>query len=220
MATSDSQRGAQESHEVVTDRTRAWWTTVLAGQVEQAHPVFGTHISAKVEDGVLEVTGTVPSAADEQEVRHEVERLRGKGVRDIRIELSVEPESSDEKGLLVQQLVAMFESDEQAGFARGYLESHAHVDPGSMTVIGGEAGQARRLLPEPYWEDAQRALEAGRSLLVVTVDETEAFRARELLDEETSSLETIVLPPEPRGKQPLADFSTPPQRATAQGASQ
>jgi hypothetical protein len=29
------------------------------------------------------------------------------------------------------------------------------------------------------------------------VDETEAFKAREVLDEDTRTLETLVLPPEP-----------------------
>jgi len=45
--------------------------------------------------------------------------------------------------------------------------------------------------------ELDRALDAGRSVIAVAVDETEAFRARELLDEETRSLETLVLPPEP-----------------------
>lgn len=191
--------GEQQSLEIFHDRTRAWWTSVLAGQIEQTHPVH-TNIKAKLEGGTLIVTGTVPSEDDRDEIEREVEHLRGNGVSEIRDELTVEPEVVDEKGLLVQTLLAMFESEEQAGFAEGFLEGHANIEPDRMQVIAPEGDSVpvatHESLPEEYWQDAERALEAGRTLLIVTVDETEAFKTRELLDEETRSLETIVLPPE------------------------
>jgi hypothetical protein len=128
--------------------------------------------------------------------------LRGNGFKSLRDELEVEPEVEAEPGLLVQTLLSLFENEEQAGFAEGYLEGHAHVHPEAMKVTAPEGDgpareEVRAMLPESYWDDAERALEAGRSLLIVTVDEPQAFKARELLDEETRSLETIVLPPEP-----------------------
>jgi hypothetical protein len=193
--------GEQESTEVLRDRVRAWWTTVLAGQIEGAHPVHGTNISARLDGTALVVSGTVPSEEDRREIESEVEHLRGNGVDSVRNELSVEPESRAEPGLLVQTLMSVFENEEQAGFAEGYLEGHAHVKPEAMKVVAPPSEGSRRdavrvTLPRTYWEDAEKALDAGRSLLIVTVDETEAFKARELLDEETRSLETVVLPPE------------------------
>jgi len=194
--------GEQRSLEVLDDRTRAWWTSVLAGQMGEAHPVHGTDISAHLDGDVLVVTGKVPSEADREEIAHEVEHLRGHGVAGVRIELEVKPANSGDKGLLEQTLIGVFEDEAQAGFAEGYLEGHAHVRPEAMRVFTPAVAdrQNERVhdrLPEQYWRDADRALESGRSLLIVTVDETEAFQVRELLDEETHSLETIVLPPQP-----------------------
>jgi hypothetical protein len=194
--------GEQQSTEVLHDRVRAWWTSVLAGQLDQAHPIHGTKVSAKLEGDALIVSGSVPSDEDRKEIEREVEHLRGNGFKRLRNELEVEPEVEAEPGLLVQTLLSVFENEEQAGFAEGYLEGHAHVQPEAMKVIAPEGDgsareEVRAMLPESYWEDADRALEAGRSLLVVTVDEPQAFKARELLDEETRSLETIALPPEP-----------------------
>ncbi len=191
-----------ESREVLATRIRAWWLTVLAGQVTDSHPVQGADLKARMEGNTLVLSGTVSSEADRQEIEAEVAHLGDQGVSEVRNELQVAPDEPDQKGLLVQTLMATFETAEQAGFAEGYLEGHAHIRPGVMQVIGPETGDAalaavHALLPHGYWEDAEAALAAGRSLLAVTVDETEAFRARELLDEETQSLETMALPPEP-----------------------
>ncbi|GEM_PF-2285182 len=194
--------GEQESFEILRDRVRAWWTQVLAGQVDQAHPVQGSNLKARIDGSTLVISGTVPSEADRREIESEVEHLRGNGVDNVRDELQIEPRGDEEPGLLVQTLIGAFDTAEQAGFAEGYLQGHAHVDPQRMLVVAADAGDEARValrsvLPEAYQEKAEQALAAGRSVLVVTVDETEAFQARELLDEETRSLETIVLPPEP-----------------------
>lgn len=122
--------------------------------------------------------------------------------------MKVEPRGDEQAGLLVQTLIGAFETAEQAGFAEGYLQGHAHVDPRRMLVVAADADEEARtalrsVLPDAYQKQAERALAAGRSVLVVTVDETEAFQARELLDEETRSLETIVLPPEPAERSPM-----------------
>ncbi|MHB8577538.1 MAG: BON domain-containing protein [Dehalococcoidia bacterium] len=201
MPSSGSLRGEQESFEVDKDRTRAWWTTVLAGQVDQSYPVMGADIKAHVDGETLVISGTVPAQDDKDDIEREVEHLKGNGVKDIRNEIEVKATTTDKKGLLVQTLVSVFENDEQAGFARGYLEGHAHVNPEGMRIVGpANAGRdhatVHGMLPEANWQDAEKALDDGRTLLIVTVDETEVFSARELLDEETPSLETTVLPPE------------------------
>ena len=73
--------GEQASLEVVRDRTKAWWTAAIAGQLEQSHPVYGTDISASVEDGVLVVKGVVPSDQDRHDVEQEIQQLKGSGVQ-------------------------------------------------------------------------------------------------------------------------------------------
>ncbi|HLZ71691.1 MAG TPA: hypothetical protein VKV26_17450 [Dehalococcoidia bacterium] len=194
--------GEQESREVLRERVRAWWTQVLAGQVDHDHPIQGSNVKARLDGNTLVISGSVPAEADRQEIEAEVEHLRGNDVNEVRDELKVEPRGDERPDLLVQTLLGAFETAEQAGFAEGYLQGHAHVDPRRMLVLAAEAADDQRaalaaVLPEAYLGHAERALAAGRSLLIVTVDETQAFQARELLDEETRSLETIVLPPEP-----------------------
>ena len=93
----------------------------------------------------------------------------------------------------------MFESPDAAAFAQSYLTEHVHVHPERLAVFDASAPDAAARiaasLPAAYHDDAQQALAAGRSVLIVTVDETEAFKTRELLDEETRSLKTVVVPP-------------------------
>jgi hypothetical protein len=193
--------GEEESLEILRDRTRAWWLSVIAGQTEDSHPIHGTSVKTEVHDGVLTLSGSVRSEEDHREIVTEAEHLRAKGIVKVVDRLEIVPESGGDQGLLVQTLIGIFENTEQAGFAEGYLEGHAHITPDVMKVLAPDADEAQSvlsaLLPMAWVDDAGEALRAGRSLLLVTVDETEAFRTRELLDEETRSLRTLVLPPEP-----------------------
>jgi hypothetical protein len=45
--------------------------------------------------------------------------------------------------------------------------------------------------------DVRKAFDSGRAVLVLRVDETSAFRVRELLAQETRSLWTVATPPTP-----------------------
>ena len=196
--------GEQQSLEILEDRTQAWWMSVLAGQVAGSHPVHGTDIKATVDGDILTLSGRVPSEEDRRLVEAEVAHLKGQNFSAVHNELEVIPENEDEKGLLVQSIIAIFETEAQAGFAEGYLEGHIHVRPELMHVIAPQSSDAgyeslRAMVPEAYWNEAKEALEGQRALLIVTVDETEAFKTRELLEEETKSLRTLVLPPEPAG---------------------
>lgn len=204
MADEQSTHGGDESLDVLPDNTRAWWTSVLSGQVDAPHPVHGTNLKTRLEGETLIVSGTVATEEDRDEIAAETEHLKGHGISTVRNELEVVPEVTDESGLLVQTLVGIFENAERAGFAKGYLEGHVHGGPQLMKVItpdnaGDGRAELRALLPEAFWDDAEKALDDGHALLVLTVDETEAFKARELLDEDTRSLQTLLLPPEAAG---------------------
>jgi hypothetical protein len=201
MAEDEKTHGTDESLDMLPDSTRAWWTSVLAGQADGSHPVHGANLKTRLEAETLIVSGTVPTEQDRNEIAAETEHLKGHGISTVRNELEVLPEVTDEAGLLTQTLVGIFENAELADFAKGYLEGHAHVRQQLMKLIAPDDGADGRtelhvLLPEAFWEDADKALDEGHALLIVTVDETEAFKARELLDEDTRSLQTLVLPPE------------------------
>jgi len=199
MSTDEPEDTEQPPWETLHDRTRAWWNTVLVGQLDGSHPMYGTRLNAALQGDTLVITGTVPTAQDRSDIEAEVAHLQGKGFTTLENDLVVSGGSADHAGLLTQTLFAVFESGEAAAFAQSYLIEHVHVHPEQLVVFEASAPDAAQriaaYLPEATREDGQRALDAGRSLLIVTVDETEAFTTRELLDEETRSLETVVLPP-------------------------
>ena len=204
MAQDEKTHGADETLDVLPDSTRAWWTSVLTGQVDASHPIHGTKLKTRLEGDTLIVSGTVATEEDREEIAAETEHLKGHGIATVRDELEVVPEVTDESDLLVQTLVGIFENAELAGFAESYLEGHVHVRQQLLKVIapvGAADGRSefRALLPEAFWEDAEKALDEGHALLIVTVDETEAFKTREVLEEETRSLRTLILPPEAAG---------------------
>ncbi len=189
------------AEDVLRDQVRAWWVSVLAGQVDQSHPTY-SDLSATIEGDTLVLRGEVPTEADRGEVEHEVEHLLGQGVDAVRNELVVKPDpkAEEKQGLLSQTFVAAYDGPAAAQFASHYLEEHLQGQSAAIRVItpDDDGGQAlAQLLPEEHREDARRLLRDGRSLVVVTVDETSAFAARELLDEDTRSLQTLVLPPRP-----------------------
>jgi hypothetical protein len=220
--------GENASLKMIGERVGAWWTSVIAGQADQSHPIQGTKIAAKIEGDTLVVRGKVPTQADLEEIRAEVEHLAGHGVAHVRVEVAVEEEGTQQKGLLRQTLVGAFETEELAGFAAGYLEGHAHVAREAMLIVEADGNDAPKdraaldYLGPPYADQVRATLDAGRSVLIVSVDEVDAFRVRELLDEETRSLETLVLPPQPASpERPRPnDDGAPADRPNARAAQQ
>ena len=192
----------EKSLQIVQARVQSWWLAVIANQAEEDHPIYGNKVKAHLDGQTLIITGTVPSGDDRDALQAEAETAALAAGATIRNEVEVEPDETGETGLLQQTLIGLFETDQQAAFARGYLEAHEMADPSRMVAISPEAVPDWRVklqsaLPVEYQEDVARALGEGRSVLIVTVDEISAFRLRQLLEEETQSLETVVLPPEP-----------------------
>jgi hypothetical protein len=200
--TDEQATGAAEgSLDVLPDSIRAWWTEVLAGQADASHPVHGGNLKTRLEGETLIISGTVATEEDRNGIAAETAHLKGHGISAVRNELEILPDVTDERDLLIQTLVGIFENGEHAAFARDYLVSHPHVHPRLIQAIDSEGGgdgraQLRSLLPEAFWDEAEKALEHGNALLILSVDETEAFTARELLADETRSLQTLILPPE------------------------
>jgi hypothetical protein len=100
-------------------------------------------------------------------------------------------------GILEQTLISAFPSRDAAEFARDFVIRHSRVVPKLSEIIDpSQAGKLRALMPDDFVPDARRALDGGHALLILTVDETEAFRVRELLDEDTRSEWTMGAPPQ------------------------
>jgi hypothetical protein len=184
-----------EAFDPLQARTEAWWAGLIAGQADQPHPVHGPGLEARLKDGVLTLKGTVAQPADIDVLLAQARRFEGRYITKIDNQLSV-AENGDKPGRLVQTLISTYESPEQARFAAEFLRGHLHDALVGLHLV--EPGQSvSELLPEDYWIEAEEALDEGRPLLVYTVDETAAFAARQLVEEETRSLSTFALPPQP-----------------------
>jgi hypothetical protein len=184
-----------EAFDPLQARTEAWWAGLIAGQADQPHPVHGPDLEARLTDGVLTLKGTVAQPADIDVLLAQARRFEGRYITKIDNQLSV-AENGEKPGRLVQTLISTYESPEQARFAAEFLRDHLHDALVGLHLV--EPGQSvSELLPEDYWMEAEEALDEGRTLLVYTVDETAAFAARQLVEEETRSLSTFALPPQP-----------------------
>ena len=168
----------------------------MAGAADRPHPEFGDKISARLHRGLLQLSGEVSSAKDRRDLIEEAALLVGSGVDDVDARRLRVVRREDRPGVLDQRLLSAYRNRKLAEFARDFLSEHRHEEPRSIKIIDpehpGQAGLAGDFEPE-----VRRALEAGQAVLMLRVDETDAFELRELLDEETRSLWTIAMPPEP-----------------------
>lgn len=190
-----------ETGNTLRDRTRSWWIALLTGQVQTAHPLYGPDVKAQIKGQTLTISGKVPARASRRALMAEAEVCRSHGIKTIRDRLRVVAPNSGRPGLLTQTMLAVFTNEEQARFAEDYLKGYLIETPGLAVVIGAtDPESARRvlhaILPRSYWPDFEKQLAERLALLAVSVDETEAFSVYTLL-EESRSLRTIVLPPEP-----------------------
>jgi hypothetical protein len=194
-----------EPADIRQERARAWWIALLAGQPDQPHPRYGHDLRASIVNGILTLKGILPTRADRARILAEARGFRKQGISEVRDEIEVSA-AEEQEGVLSQTMIGVFESEEQARFAMKYLESHYKppARPPRCRVLGPETQPAelRKVLPGDHVEEARQQLTEGHTLLVVTVDETDAFKARQFLDEETRSLRTIVLPPRPASPPP------------------
>ena len=207
--TQPSEQSERQARNVVRERVHAWWAAALVGQTDEAHPARGTDVHARVRGDTLVITGKAVSAGERREIEREAERLKGHGIARVRNELVVVPETTDRRGLLVQTLIGFYDDTEQAGFAAGYLEGHALIQAPILAMFEGDDVEEglealHAIVPHTYWQESEEALRTGQTLLVVMVDEVDAFKSRALLEEETRSVRLLVLPPEPTHAATLA----------------
>ena len=171
-----------------------WWDDVLTGQVAARHPLYGDDLKVKLTDGRLVLWGRVPTRRDRDQLVREARERIGRGLHQYDVsKLKVRPRG-EKAGLLAQTLVAAFEHGDTADFALKFFLEHTRSQPLRTAIVESPARLAAALPPELV-DDARKQLDRGGALLVVEVDETEAFTARALLEEDTRSTWTIAAPP-------------------------
>ena len=168
---------------------------MLAGDLDQPHPVYGA-LKAHLEGERLRLSGELESEADRADLIRQARERIGHGIDRVDVAGLTVASRKEKPGLLDQTLISAFPNREAAEFAHAFVLKHSRVVPWQHEIVDADHGDTLpALLPEDFIRDAGKALDAGQALLILRVDETAAFRVRELLEEETRSEWTIAEPP-------------------------
>src|ERR1700730_3732258 len=173
----------------------AWWAAVLAGDVYQPHPIY-TGLKVRLDGRQMRLSGELESEEDRTELIRQARERIGRGIDRVDVSRLTVATRTEKPGILEQTLISAFPSGDAAEYARDFVVKLSRVVPKQSDIIDADhADGLRRLIPEEFSRIARRAIDSGDSLLILRVDETEAFRVREFLEEETRSEWTIGLPP-------------------------
>jgi hypothetical protein len=173
----------------------AWWAAVLAGDVYQPHPLY-TGLKVRLDGRQMRLSGELESEEDRTELIRQARERIGRGIDRVDVSQLSVATRTEKPGILDQMLISAFPSRDAAEYARDFVVKLSRVEPKQSDVIDADhADDLRRLIPEEFLRIARRAIDSGDALLILRVDETEAFRVRELLEEETRSGWTVGLPP-------------------------
>lgn len=186
-------KGEQRPDAVAID---AWWNAVLAGGVNEPHPVHGDDLKVSIRGGILRLAGTLQTEEDKQELLTRARAFEGHGIDAVNAKQLKIATRNEKPGILEQTLIAAFRNRDVAEVARDYLVGIRRLKIAELEVLDSEqAGKARRLVPQAFAKDVERAFQNGEAVLVALVDETDAFRVREMLAEDTRSRWTLATPP-------------------------
>ncbi len=184
-----------DSHGAERPDVDGWWKQLLAGDVAARHPVYGDELKVKLADGRLVLWGEVPSKRDRDELVHQARERVGSDLHEYDAK-GLKIRSKDERaGVLSQTMVAVYSHRDTAEAALRFVLEHSPAKPIRAVLVHGK-DQLEAEVPLELVEDARKQLERGQFLVVVEVDETEAFRARALLEEDTQSVWTLAAPPQ------------------------
>jgi hypothetical protein len=182
---------AQSAHQLVD----AWFDTVLAGEADEPHPIYGDRVKVKFTDGLMTLSGELESERDRKELLRQARQRIGNGAVDAS-NLRV-PERPEQRGVLDQTLISAFDEPDVVELVRNFVAQRSRRKPKLQEIVqSGDVDRLRQLLPEAFVQEAQKALEKHKALLILRVDETDAFDFRRLLEEDTRSTWTIAVPPQ------------------------
>jgi hypothetical protein len=186
-------RGEQPPNSVAID---AWWKAVLAGGVDEPHPVHGDDLKVSIRHGVLSLAGTLQTNEDKKELLDKARAHVGHGIDKVDAKRLKVVKRTEKSGILEQTLVAAFPNRDVAELARKYLVDFRRLKAKQLEILDrGQEDRVRRLVPESFISDVKKAFNAGEAVLVLRVDETDAFKVREMLAEDTRSRWTVATPP-------------------------
>jgi hypothetical protein len=186
-------KGDQPPDAVAID---SWWHAVLAGGVDEPHPVHGDDLKVSITHGVLHLAGALSTEEDRNELLTRARAFVGHGLDEVDAKHLKVVKRKEKPGILEQTLIAAFRNRAVAELARDYLVGIRRLKAKELEIVDRDRlAKARQLLPDDFMPDVQKALNHGDSVLVIRVDETDAFKVREMLAQDTRSRWTVATPP-------------------------
>jgi hypothetical protein len=174
----------------------AWWSSILAGDVYEPHPIYGPALKVHLDGSRLRLSGELEAPEDRKELIRQARMRVGQGIESVDVSDLRIARHDERPGILDQTLISAFPNRAAAEYARAFVIKHSRVEPKHHEIVGeGEEARLRELLPGRLVEKSRKLLEGGHALLILTVDETAAHRVRELLEEDTRSEWTVTTPP-------------------------
>ena len=188
--------GRPRSSGGAADQLADWWTRVLVGQTELPHPVYGDALDLKLRGGILHIVGELASDRERQSFIREARSHVGRGLDDVDARRLVVKRPHGTPGILDQTLIAAFPNKALAEHAVKFLRDHSRVKLKEAETVKSDKDKVFDRLGE-FAPTVRKALAEGKGIVIVRVDEPDAFEARELLDEDTRSQWTLAMPPVP-----------------------
>jgi len=174
----------------------AWWASVLAGNVYAPHPIHGPDVKVRLDGNRLRISGELESEEDRTELIRQARERVGHGIDRVDTSDLTLAKRDEQRGILDQTLMSAFPNREAAEYARAFVVEHSRVVPKKDHIVDPDHPDGMTdLVTAGFIPVARKALEKGKALLVLRVDETEAFKVRELLEEDTRSEWTVATPP-------------------------
>ncbi len=167
---------------------------MLAGHADHPHPLYGDAVHVRLHGGVLHLSGELPSNNERQALIREAMQFVGRGLDDVDARRIRVKRSDSPHGVLDQTIIAIYPNPDLGEYALELLREHSPVTPKEAQVLTSLRDAALNRLGD-FAADVRKALDAGNGVLIIRVDEADAFEARELLDEDTRSLWTVAMPP-------------------------
>lgn len=173
----------------------AWWETVVAGAADEHHPIHGEQLAVRLDGDELTLSGEVETKRDRDELVRQARKRIGHGFSKVDASALKVARRIERHGLLDQTVIAAFPNRETASLALKFVLERSRIEPKRHQILSPGDKVSPRSVPSDFEEDVNRHLANGRSVLILQVDETEVFRVRGLLEEDTRSQWTVAAPP-------------------------
>ena len=128
-------KGEQPPDAVAID---AWWKAIMAGGVDEPHPVHGDDLKISIRHGVLRLVGTMPTEDDKRELLGRAREYVGHGIDKVDARRLKVFERKEKPGILEQTLIADFANRDVAEIATRHLVDIRRLKAKQIEILDRE----------------------------------------------------------------------------------